>query len=151
MSASHSRQMADLTIEADGESTRVASAWLARRASEFDVPAAQVDRLDICLNEILANIISHGDLSVVRPLVHVVLQIDHDTAGQGATVTITDSGAAFNATLAQLRPRPTSLADAEPGGLGLMMIRSFSDHQSYRYSDGKNHLSFGVRWGLADA
>jgi len=142
--------MADLTIEADGSNIRLASDWLARSAIALGVPTAQLDRLDICLNEILANIISHGDSSVIRPLVHVVLQIRHDAVGHQAMVTITDSGAAFNSTLVQLSSRPTTLAEAEPGGLGLLMIRSFSDEQSYRYSDGHNHLSFGVKWAHSD-
>jgi len=142
--------MADLTIEADGSNARVASVWLTRLASEFDVPVAQVERLDICLNEILANIISHGESSVARPLVHIVLQIEHGSVGHQATVTVADSGAAFNAILAQPSPRASSLAEAEPGGLGLMMIRSFSDYQSYRYGDGRNNLSVGVKWTQFD-
>jgi anti-sigma regulatory factor (Ser/Thr protein kinase) len=41
---------------------------------------------------------------------------------------------------------PLTLDDAEPGGLGLLMIRNLSDSLSYWYDNGHNELSFGVRW-----
>ena len=43
-------------------------------------------------------------------------------------------------------PRPASLAEAKPGGLGLLMIRNFSDDVSYRRSEGRNHLTITVSW-----
>ena len=143
--------MPELIVEADAPGTRLASTWLAKSAMALDVPCRDVDRLDICLNEILANIISHGASGSPRPPIQLFLQVDRDVAGGMATVTVSDQGAVFNATLAPVRPQATSLADAEPGGLGLMMVRSFSDELSYRCSDGRNHLSFGVRWERSDA
>jgi len=141
----------ELIVEADAPGTRLASTWLAESAMALDVPPCDVDRLGICLNEILANIISHGGSDSLRPPIQLFLQVDREVDGGNATVTVSDQGAAFNATLAPVRPQAASLADAEPGGLGLMMVRSFSDDLSYRYSDGRNHLSFGVRWKHSDA
>jgi len=150
MAASTLRQIADLSIDADGASTRLASQWLAKLASDFEVPVAELDRLDLCLNEVLANIISHGSSSMAKPLVHVVLQVEHDDGSSMATVTVSDAGPAFDITLAGNHSQPASLAQAEPGGLGLLMIRSFSDELWYKRSDGQNHLSFAVRWARSD-
>ncbi|MBK9441903.1 MAG: ATP-binding protein [Comamonadaceae bacterium] len=151
MTTSTLRRIADLSIDADGSSTRLASQWLAKSASDFEVPVSELDRLDLCLNEVLANIISHGLGSEAKPLVHVVLQVEHDDDGTSvATVTVSDAGPAFDITLAGDHCRPASLADAQPGGLGLLMIRSFSDDLRYRYSGGQNHLSFAVRWINSD-
>ncbi len=150
MTTSTLRRIADLSIDADGSSTRLASQWLAKLASDFEVPVAELDRLDLCLNEVLANIISHGSGSVAKPLVHVVLQVEHDDGSSVATVTVSDAGPAFDITLAGDHCRPASLADAQPGGLGLLMIRSFSDDLRYRHGDGQNHLSFAVRWINSD-
>jgi len=143
----------EVVVEADAPGTRVASTWLAESALALDVPSQEVDRLDVCLNEILANIIRHGASGShpPPPPIQIFLQVDRDVAGAKATVTVSDQGAAFDATLAPVRPQATSLADTEPGGLGLMMVRSFSDELSYRFSDGRNHLSFGVRWKHSDA
>ena len=37
-------------------------------------------------------------------------------------------------------------SDATPGGLGLLMIRSFSDVLTYQRDGERNQLRFGVRW-----
>ena len=42
--------------------------------------------------------------------------------------------------------RPLSLEEATPGGLGLLMMRKFSDDLTYERSGGRNHLSIIVRW-----
>ena len=146
MTAGTLRRVDDLCIDADGSSTRLASQWLAKLASEFVVPVTELDRLDLCLNEVLANIIRHGSESVSRPVVHIVFQVEQEDGRSVATVTVTDGGPAFDMTLAGNHRQPASLAEAQPGGLGLLMIRSFSDALSYHHSDGKNHLSFAVRW-----
>jgi anti-sigma regulatory factor (Ser/Thr protein kinase) len=38
------------------------------------------------------------------------------------------------------------LAEAQPGGLGLSMLRSYSDHLAYRREAGRNQLTLTVRW-----
>ncbi len=146
MMASPLRQVGDLSIDADGSGTRLASQWLAKVAADFEVPVAELDRLDLCLNEVLANIIHHGGDTVDKPLIHIVCEVERDVGSSLATVTVSDGGPAFDITLAGIHSRPTSLAEAQPGGLGLLMIRSFSDELRYHYSDGNNHLSFAVRW-----
>jgi hypothetical protein len=45
--------------------------------------------------------------------------------------------------------RPRNLAEAEPGGLGLAMIRGAADSLGYRYLENRNQFSFGVRWSAS--
>jgi anti-sigma regulatory factor (Ser/Thr protein kinase) len=45
-----------------------------------------------------------------------------------------------------LKPRSQTLAEVEPGGLGLTLIRTYSDKLSYRYNEGCNQLKFSTRW-----
>ncbi len=146
MSAGIQNLVAELTIEADAQRVRQASMWLAGVSTEFGVPADEINRLDICLNEALANIISHGSPAALTSPVHLLLEVHRDGEVPEATVTVSDAGLAFDTSTASTKPRPKTLADAEPGGLGLSMIRSFSDRLGYRYGDGRNHLSFSVRW-----
>ena len=142
-------QVGDLSIDADAPGTRFASQWLAKLAADSEVPVAELDRLDLCLNEVLANIIRHGS-QAAKPLVHIAFQVTHGATGGLANVTVSDAGPAFDITAAGTHCQPTSLAEAEPGGLGLLMIRSFSDELRYHYSNGNNHLSFAVRWNSSD-
>ncbi|RQW77689.1 MAG: ATP-binding protein [Methylococcus sp.] len=146
MAASLQNRVADLTIEADAQQVRHASIWLAHCGAEFGVPESEINRLDLCLNEALANVIDHGSPAALASPIHIHLDVQLGEEAWEATVTVSDAGLAFDTTSATAKTRPKTLAEAEPGGLGLVMIRSFSDWLGYRYHDGKNHLSFSVRW-----
>ena len=149
MAASLGNRVADLTLEADVQQVRHASLWLARSGAELGVPDEALNRLDLCLNEALANILSHGGPAALASPIHILLEVQPGDEAREATVTVSDAGAAFDTTRTSAKPRPGTLAEAEPGGLGLLMIRSFADRLDYCYADGQNHLSFSVRWPQA--
>jgi len=138
--------VATLRIAADTTQFRHASAWLSETGAALGVPPEGLQRLDLCLNEALANVVGHGRCD--SPIELRLESLD-DAQGPEARVTVIDQGPGFDATQAPGAARPASLAEAEPGGLGLLMIRSFSDTLDYRRLDGRNHLSFGVRWAPA--
>lgn len=137
-----------LAVHADADQVRSASVWLEQVCVEQDVPADQVIRLDLCLNEALANIIAHGGPSArVAP---VLLVLAASTGGHGgqAELEISDAGRAFNPLATSPRETPGTLAEATPGGLGLTMMNAYSDQLDYDFRDGRNHLTFRVRWKL---
>ena len=106
-------------------------------------------RLDHCLDEALANVISHGGPDGAGGI-GGALQLGV-RRGRGictADLLIVDEGLEFDPSVLPggPMPKPASLAEANPGGLGLAMIRSFSDDLSYRRSDGRNHLTISVSW-----
>lgn len=136
----------ELSIRADAADVRPASEWLAQACETRGVPERQTLRLDLCLNEALANVIAHGgDQARASPVV-LRIGVSAEPAAQQACITVIDSGPAFDMTAAAPGVLPMSLADADPGGLGLTMIRNLSDSLSYRRLDGRNELVFGVRW-----
>jgi len=135
----------DLLIPSEIGSVGHASAWLESTCLENDVPESEISRLDLCLNEALANIIYHND--VARPFtIRLSLAINQNSIASEAVVTIHDSGKPFDPLSALPKSKPKTLAEAEPGGLGILMIRKFSDNQHYRYIEGYNQLSFGCCW-----
>ena len=116
---------AELSILSEAEGVGYASAWLENTCRELDVPADEIYRLDICLNEALANVLDHGSIAS-RPLpVRLHLVVHHNEA----TVTISDPGVPFDPLLNTVKSIPQTLAEAEPGGLGILMIHNFSDSQ----------------------
>ena len=125
---------------------RRASDWLEEMCLQQDVPRAQVDRLVLCLNEALANVIDHGGDTAISAPIRVTLEIACAGGGGTAAVTVSDAGAAFDPLSVATTPRPTTLDEASAGGLGLVMIRRCSDWTGYRHADGRNHLIFGARW-----
>jgi anti-sigma regulatory factor (Ser/Thr protein kinase) len=142
----------ELTIGANGAEARRASEWLDTACRQRNVPEAQVERLALCLHEALANVITHGGgtalAAPIRLLLEVRLEQDLEQNCGKASVTVSDAGIAFNPLLVSKRILPNTLSEASEGGLGLVMIRRCSDWLDYRHEEGRNHLTFGARWGL---
>ncbi|MEI7682662.1 MAG: ATP-binding protein [Betaproteobacteria bacterium] len=142
----------ELSIRAEGSDVRRASAWIESACRERGVPANEIARLDVCLNEALANILSHGNTAALSAPVILYLAVHDESRASEAIVTVSDAGAAFDPLGVLPKARPKTLAEVQPGGLGLQMIRHSADSLHYRYSEGRNQLSFGVRWsGCRDA
>jgi anti-sigma regulatory factor (Ser/Thr protein kinase) len=138
--------VAELSLRAEKSEVRFASSWLEEVSLEHGVPPEHIGRLNTCLNEVLANIITHagGDAGSVQ--IDLQFDVRHRPDTSEATVTVADSGAPFDPLSFPLKPVPRSLAEAEPGGLGLPMIRHNSDSLDYHYRDGQNCLKFSARW-----
>lgn len=135
-----------LAVRASADDVRSASEWLEQICCEHDVPAEQILRLDLCLNEALGNIIVHGGPSALEAPVYLELEIKADGRHAQAELSVSDSGKAFNPLTAVARQQALTLADATPGGLGLTMINGYSDRLDYDIREGRNHLTFFVQW-----
>lgn len=136
----------EMAVQASEGDVRAASAWLEKVCGEAEVPADQVFRLDLCLNEALANIIYHGGPSARTAPVLLSLCFGDETKGRQARLSVSDTGKAFNPLTATVPKQATSLADAMPGGLGLTMISCYCDRLEYAFLEGRNQLSFFVEW-----
>ena len=135
-------------IGANGAEVRRASEWLDTTCRQRNVPQALAERLVICLNEVLANVIDHGGGTALSAPIRLLLEVRLDQDGSKAGVTVSDAGMAFDPLSVPKKILPKTLAEAAPGGLGLVMIRRCADWLDYRHEDGRNHLTFGARWGM---
>ena len=145
---SESPRFDELTIGANGAEVRRASEWLDTACRQRDVPQALVERLVLCLNEVLANVITHGGRTALSAPIKLRLEVSLDQDYSKASVTVSDAGMTFNTLAVPKRILPKTLDEALMGGLGLVMIRRCSDWLHYRHEDGHNHLTFGTRWNL---
>lgn len=136
----------ELTIGADGAETRRASEWLEAACRQLHLPRAPVERLELCLNEVLANIIAHGGAAALAAPVRLLLEVRLEDGGGKASLTVSDAGVAFNPLSVPAKTLPKTLADATEGGLGLVMIRRCADWLDYRHKAGRNHFTFGAGW-----
>jgi anti-sigma regulatory factor (Ser/Thr protein kinase) len=132
--------LASLAINADRSEVRTAADWLHDVALKYEVPQNKAIALDQCLDEILMNIMMHGGSSAANTPVHLSFTL----TPKEAAITVSDSGKPFDPVNAPLKPRPTSLEDAEPGGLGLSIIKGLSNHLNYEFKEGRNVLTFAV-------
>jgi anti-sigma regulatory factor (Ser/Thr protein kinase) len=138
--------VSELSIDPDSSQFRLATDWLGRAGRELGIPPEEIARLDVCLNEVLANVLDHGGASARSAPIGLRLLSKRNSDGADAALTVTDAGAAFDPLTVLPRSRPQTLAEAAPGGLGLVMLRANADSLSYVYAEGRNQLTFGVRW-----
>ena len=138
----------ELTIGANGEEVRRASEWLDATCHRRGVPQPQAERLVLCLNEVLANVIDHGGTAAQSEPIRLRLEVGIDPEHREASVTVSDAGVAFNPLSAPTRALPRTLEEAMPSGMGLEIIRRCASSLAYRHEGGRNHFTFGTRWGL---
>jgi sigma-B regulation protein RsbU (phosphoserine phosphatase) len=139
----------EFIIAATGAEVRRASEWLDKACRQRSVPQELVERLALCLNEALTNVIVHGGRTALSSPIQLLLEVELDPGGGKVGVTASDAGIAFNPLSVSKKTLPKTLEEASAGGLGLVMIRRFSDWLDYRHGDGRNHLTFGMRWNPA--
>ena len=132
----------ELTLGATTAEARRASEWLDATCQQRGVPLAQTERLLLCLDEALANVLTHGKPQASEP---IVLRFEMRVGA--ASVTVSDAGRAFDPLSVPKRVAPKTLDEASTGGMGLQLIRKCADLLHYRHHDGRNHLTFGTRWG----
>ena len=135
----------ELTIAANGAEVRRASEWLDTICRQRNVPRAQGERLALCLNEVLANVITHGGRAALAAPIRLLLEVRVDQDCSKASVTVSDAGMAFDPLSVPKGTLPRTLDDVSAGGLGLVMLRRCSDWLHYCHEDGLNHLTFGTR------
>ncbi len=137
---------AELAIRADSAESRRASNWLRATGEAHGVPEDCLARLDHCMDEALANVFAHGGPDARESDIAICLEVRWDAGLKVAAVNISDSGVAFDPTSVPAAARPGSLAEAQPGGLGIPMMRSYADRIGYTRSGERNHLTFMVTW-----
>jgi len=92
---------------------------------------------ELCLNEVVMNIIQHG--GDVRTI-HITFEVDTD----GVRMTIADDGTPFNPLTYSAAPLPRTLDEASPGGLGITIMRGFADRITYDRVGNQNTLSLTI-------
>ncbi len=119
------------------EGAIAAERWLCATAEEAQLPEPVPFSMQVCLEELFANIVRHGSAdSSVSPEVSIAIE-----AGAGfIRMTIEDDGAEFDVTRDKVCPITRSLQEVEPGGLGLLLIRTFSSKVSYQRNEGRNRV-----------
>lgn len=92
--------------------------------------------INLVLDELLTNIIKHSDCDKKQPIVITLTKTD-----QKLTLQIVDTGLPFDPTLCQLPDTSLPLEQRKCGGLGVLLIRQFTDRWRYTRSKDKNILT----------
>jgi serine/threonine-protein kinase RsbW len=115
--------------------------WVAKLAAEFGLPPALVHRLDLCVTEIVTNVIGHGypdgsggtvSIRFWRQPEQILIRID-------------DDGKPFDPTSYVSPELPSSLSEASDGGRGIRLVRHFADGLHYLRDAAVNQLTVVFR------
>ncbi len=113
-----------------------AAQWVDKIAAEQRFQEQLVFALQICLEELLTNVVRHGgakssgDLSEV-PVPPLNVEISISTGAQRVSMTVEDSGKPFDVVNAPAHRIDQPLDEIQPGGLGIQLIRNFASSIAY--------------------
>jgi serine/threonine-protein kinase RsbW len=144
--ANTDQRVETLAVAASGDEVRRACEWLTTALQRRDVPAPQVERLELALHEVLANVLAHGGSAARAEPVRICIEVREEATTGEARVKVMDAGIPFDPTGAPEHIPAKTLAEARLGGLGLPQIRRCSDWMNYRREGDRNHFMFGARW-----
>jgi serine/threonine-protein kinase RsbW len=111
------------------------SRWVQEFALANEISDRCTFRLELVLIETVTNIIEHGGVDDDECSA-IEVQVACDRSRIVAQVE--DDGPPFDPTAAPLHRQPASLADAHVGGLGLHLIRSYTEGWEYRRINERN-------------
>jgi anti-sigma regulatory factor (Ser/Thr protein kinase) len=138
-----------LRVEADAAGVGAASAWIRALAEGLGFGADDVYRLDLCLSEVVTNVVDHSGVGACAGPIGLEAEVAAD--GSSIAVTVVDDGAAFDPLSAPPPPGFTDPADIEIGGLGIALVRACADACRYERIAGQNVFSFRIDRGGAGA
>ena len=91
--------------------------WFDLKCVESAIESNLAADLKLCLNEVLANLISYGFKDTAEPTAIVEIKLEPGCAA----ATVTDNGSYFDMRSWQV-PRDRDLMTGEPGGFGIALI-----------------------------
>jgi anti-sigma regulatory factor (Ser/Thr protein kinase) len=113
--------------------------WIEQLGVQFDLSPLLQNRIEVCLTELLANLISYGYTDGRAGAATLSLWRQPDRY----VVCVEDDGRPFDPSTHELPPQPNSLEDANASGRGIPLVRQFADSLQYRRHGAGNQLMLG--------
>ena len=132
-----SRIFEEMTIDADFSQLEDLYSFIKRQLKSCGFDNKAVAQFSIIADEICANIVRYAYPDKKGKL---TASVTFDPASNEAALTFTDNGIPFNPLNAP-EPDVENAEDREEGGLGIFLVRKFSDRLQYEYTDDKNILT----------
>ncbi|HQT44204.1 MAG TPA: ATP-binding protein, partial [Halothiobacillus sp.] len=111
--------------------------WLEAAAARLGLPQQLVQKMQVVAEEAVMNVAMHA----YAPGSDEAIEIRLSATLTFVELAVEDCGPEFNPLTAAEKPRPASLVDAQPGGLGIKLVRRYCQDISYTRQDGHNLLT----------
>ena len=128
-----------------GAMTAVSGAvgWVGLIASDLHLPEGQAYAIQVCLEELMANVAMHGRAPTAQgdqagktdPL---KVSVSLNVSSEKITLTVEDNGRPFDVSRARPRRVEGELDVVLPGGFGIGVIQSFADSLKYSRTETGN-------------
>jgi anti-sigma regulatory factor (Ser/Thr protein kinase) len=132
---------ASRSFRSDDSELRLLSEWFREFARKNGVSESRALDFELCLNELVTNIVHYAYADRGRHEIRVVLE--HE--GAEIRATLEDDGKPFNPMEKTPPPVPDSLGEAGIGGWGIPIVRALADRFSYERRDGRNRVTIASR------
>ena len=139
--AAEPASLSSLTIRNDDRELSRLSRWFRLFAAESDIPVERAADIELCLNELVTNIIHHAYLEDRDHKIRIALE----RAPGEIRTTVEDDGRPFDPLKSALPEPARSLESASIGGWGIPIVRALADHIVHERVDGKNRLTVVFR------
>lgn len=116
---------------------QAAASWLDASLPRLALPGRLVFALGLCVEELLMNTHMHGVCTDGDPVAAIRIDLFPDRL----VLAYEDNAQPFDVTQAPERRLDGPLADIPPGGLGLQLVRRFSDRFEYEEMDAGNRVT----------
>ena len=117
-----------------------AVAWVDAEVAGAGLPEEARNRIGVCLEEALVNLITHGQAAEDQKDIELTVTAD----SHGATILISDCCVPFDVTREAPPAAPTK-EDMHEGGMGIRLLRAFATEIAYASSGGRNTLAMIIR------
>lgn len=114
--------------------------WIERLASRHKIPASTQFAINLCLEEVVSNIVRHGYAGI--PDRSIAIRFSRPQEDYFVFV-VEDEAPAFNPVDAVEPPAFNGLENNQIGGQGIRLLRRFADKLEYQATPTGNRLSLG--------
>jgi serine/threonine-protein kinase RsbW len=128
---------ARLRLPARVQSVRLFHQFVRDGAEVAGLESADMDKLDLVLEEILVNIARYAYEGGAGEV-----EVAYSAQAGSLFVEVSDHGRSFNPLEAVLPDLTLGLGDRPVGGLGVLLVRQIVGSLSYRREEGQNTVSF---------
>jgi serine/threonine-protein kinase RsbW len=102
------------------------------------LPEPQVYVVNLALDELIANAVTHGFADVANSRMDIELRVEEGTL----VLSLTDNGAPFDPTrYSEPADTESPLEQRSIRNLGLHLVKSLADRVTYEFTGGRNHLT----------
>jgi serine/threonine-protein kinase RsbW len=129
-----------LTLESRLSDLVQVAPWIERLAAQHAIPQETQFAIDLCLEEVLSNIIRHGYSG--EPNHSIAVRFESPRSGYFVFI-VEDKAPLFNPIDAQQPPPISADDDLQVGGQGIRLVREFADALEYQATPSGNRLRIG--------